>query len=318
MRRIASRRLVDCARVSPTPSRPPLRVLLGVGLVAGSTLALQVLLTRVFAAVLYYHFGFLAISLALLGRRRGGDPDLRPPALVRDRSARARRSRAGASPLAVLLAAVRGPRARAARLHARRRDHHRLRAQPRRWPACWRRCRSSPAGIVIALAVRGYAQLDRPRLRLRPRRRRHRRASWSCRCCGLVDAPTLLVGARPRGGAGRPAVRRAARPRAAPGSRAAPRPRSCSSVLAATTTLYYLAPLRAQGRPGGRALDAASRVLGYLPARPGRASGRGLRPRLSREIIRYTAAASRCPTGASSGRARRRSATRSPARGARS
>jgi hypothetical protein len=42
-------------------------VLLGVGLVAGSTLALQVLLTRVFATVLLYHFGFLAISLALLG-----------------------------------------------------------------------------------------------------------------------------------------------------------------------------------------------------------------------------------------------------------
>ena len=47
--------------------RPPVRVLLAVGLVAGSTLALQVLLTRVFAAVLYYHFGFMAISLALLG-----------------------------------------------------------------------------------------------------------------------------------------------------------------------------------------------------------------------------------------------------------
>src|SRR5829696_30795 len=47
--------------------RPPLHVLVAVGLVAGSTLALQVLLTRVFAAVLYYHFGFMAISLALLG-----------------------------------------------------------------------------------------------------------------------------------------------------------------------------------------------------------------------------------------------------------
>jgi hypothetical protein len=42
-------------------------VLLGVGLVAGCTLALQVLLTRVFSNVLLYHFGFLAISLALLG-----------------------------------------------------------------------------------------------------------------------------------------------------------------------------------------------------------------------------------------------------------
>ena len=47
--------------------RLPLRVALGVGIVAGSTLALQVLLTRLFAAVLLYHFAFLAISLALLG-----------------------------------------------------------------------------------------------------------------------------------------------------------------------------------------------------------------------------------------------------------
>jgi hypothetical protein len=42
-------------------------VLIGVGLVAGCTLALQVLLTRVFSNVLLYHFGFLTISLALLG-----------------------------------------------------------------------------------------------------------------------------------------------------------------------------------------------------------------------------------------------------------
>ena len=34
---------------------------------AGTTLALQVLVTRILAAVLAYHFGFLAISLALLG-----------------------------------------------------------------------------------------------------------------------------------------------------------------------------------------------------------------------------------------------------------
>src|SRR5215208_6760661 len=47
--------------------RPPLRALLAVGLLAGSTLALQVVLTRIFASVLFYHFGFLAISLALLG-----------------------------------------------------------------------------------------------------------------------------------------------------------------------------------------------------------------------------------------------------------
>lgn len=49
---------------SPSPSA---RILLGVGLLAGTTLALQVLLTRIFSAVLFYHFSFLAISLALLG-----------------------------------------------------------------------------------------------------------------------------------------------------------------------------------------------------------------------------------------------------------
>jgi hypothetical protein len=49
------------------PARPPVRVLIAVGLLAGSTLALQVVMTRIFAAVLFYHFAFLAISLALLG-----------------------------------------------------------------------------------------------------------------------------------------------------------------------------------------------------------------------------------------------------------
>jgi hypothetical protein len=43
-----------------------------VGLVAGSTLALQVLLTRIFSAALFYHFAFFAISLALLGTGAGG------------------------------------------------------------------------------------------------------------------------------------------------------------------------------------------------------------------------------------------------------
>ena len=52
--------------------RPPVRVLIGVGLVAGCALAQQVLLTRMFSAVLFYHFTFLAISLALLGTGAGG------------------------------------------------------------------------------------------------------------------------------------------------------------------------------------------------------------------------------------------------------
>src|SRR5918997_3500910 len=52
-------------------ARPPLRVTVGVGLVAACTLALQVLLTRLFSAVLFYHFAFFSISLALLGTGAG-------------------------------------------------------------------------------------------------------------------------------------------------------------------------------------------------------------------------------------------------------
>jgi SAM-dependent methyltransferase len=55
----------------PVTGRPSPRVLTGVGLVAGATLALQVLLTRLFSAVLFYHFSFVAISLALLGAGSG-------------------------------------------------------------------------------------------------------------------------------------------------------------------------------------------------------------------------------------------------------
>ena len=46
---------------------PTRRVLLAVALVAACSLALQVALTRVLSAALFYHFGFLAISLALVG-----------------------------------------------------------------------------------------------------------------------------------------------------------------------------------------------------------------------------------------------------------
>src|SRR6185312_13225855 len=50
---------------------PPLRVLVAVGLVAACTLALQVLLTRLFSAAIFYHFSFLAVSLALVGTGAG-------------------------------------------------------------------------------------------------------------------------------------------------------------------------------------------------------------------------------------------------------
>jgi hypothetical protein len=48
-------------------ARLPSRVGVAVGIVAGTVLALQVLLTKLFGAVLFYHYAFLAISLALLG-----------------------------------------------------------------------------------------------------------------------------------------------------------------------------------------------------------------------------------------------------------
>jgi hypothetical protein len=53
------------------PERPSTRILVAVGLVAACTLALQVVLTRLFSAVLAYHFSFLAISLALVGTGAG-------------------------------------------------------------------------------------------------------------------------------------------------------------------------------------------------------------------------------------------------------
>ena len=42
-------------------------VAIGVALIALATLLYEVLLTRIFSVTLWYHFGFLAISLALLG-----------------------------------------------------------------------------------------------------------------------------------------------------------------------------------------------------------------------------------------------------------
>jgi hypothetical protein len=66
-----------------------LRIAGSVSLVAGTVLALQVLLTRFLAAQLFYHFGFLAISLALLGTGAGAIAVyLRPASFVRDPVAR--------------------------------------------------------------------------------------------------------------------------------------------------------------------------------------------------------------------------------------
>src|SRR5438270_12266253 len=51
----------------------PLRaVILAVALVSFSSLLLELALTRLFSVVLFYHFAFFAISVALLGLGSGG------------------------------------------------------------------------------------------------------------------------------------------------------------------------------------------------------------------------------------------------------
>src|SRR5512142_1176877 len=48
------------------------RLLAGVALVSFAALLLELSLTRLFSVVLFYHFAFLAISIALLGLGAGG------------------------------------------------------------------------------------------------------------------------------------------------------------------------------------------------------------------------------------------------------
>src|ERR1700675_3861355 len=64
--------------VSPSPLStapvitPPRTLLLGIGLSSFAALLLELALTRLFSVVLFYHFAFLAISIALLGLGAGG------------------------------------------------------------------------------------------------------------------------------------------------------------------------------------------------------------------------------------------------------
>jgi len=50
----------------------PLRIMAGVALASFSALLLELSLTRLFSVILFYHFAFLAISIALLGLGAGG------------------------------------------------------------------------------------------------------------------------------------------------------------------------------------------------------------------------------------------------------
>lgn len=70
----------------------PLGRFLGLGWVAGAALVLQVALTRVFSLLIWYHFAFLAVALALLGFTSGGLLVQARPHLVADAPRRARLS----------------------------------------------------------------------------------------------------------------------------------------------------------------------------------------------------------------------------------
>ncbi len=54
------------------PTHAPVRLLAGVALVSLASLFLELSLTRLFSVILFYHFAFLAISIALLGLGAGG------------------------------------------------------------------------------------------------------------------------------------------------------------------------------------------------------------------------------------------------------
>src|ERR1700683_585979 len=53
-------------------SVPQSTLLAGLGLTSFAALLLELALTRLFSVVLFYHFAFLAISIALLGLGAGG------------------------------------------------------------------------------------------------------------------------------------------------------------------------------------------------------------------------------------------------------
>jgi hypothetical protein len=65
--------ILQTATVGPSSSEIPERTLLfGLGLTSFAALLLELSLTRLFSVVLFYHFAFLAISIALLGLGAGG------------------------------------------------------------------------------------------------------------------------------------------------------------------------------------------------------------------------------------------------------
>src|SRR5690349_24468794 len=64
--------LVVPSERAETPARTSLRLPLIIAIASCASLLLELALTRLFSVVLFYHFAFLAISVALLGLGAGG------------------------------------------------------------------------------------------------------------------------------------------------------------------------------------------------------------------------------------------------------
>ena len=58
--------------VTKQPEIPGRTLLAGLALTSFAALLLELALTRLFSVILFYHFAFLAISIALLGLGAGG------------------------------------------------------------------------------------------------------------------------------------------------------------------------------------------------------------------------------------------------------
>src|SRR5687767_4903300 len=58
--------------LAKVPQHPPQAISAAIALASFATLLLELALTRLFSVVLFYHFAFLAISVALLGLGAGG------------------------------------------------------------------------------------------------------------------------------------------------------------------------------------------------------------------------------------------------------
>src|SRR6476619_6827111 len=64
----------NVSKVTLTPSSRTLDRVLPwvVGAAAGAVIMVEIVLTRLFSVLLYYHYSFLAVALALLGLTAGG------------------------------------------------------------------------------------------------------------------------------------------------------------------------------------------------------------------------------------------------------